>query len=314
MTSKQQRYYLVLGFALLVLLIGLHLMNWSLDFSVFNDPVIWYDIRFPRTMTALFCGILLSVSGLLLQILFNNPLAGPSILGISSGASLGVALAVLTGVGTVSLSGAAFLGALMYSMILLGASKYVKSTISLLLVGIMLSAFTSAFVDILQVFATASKLKFFTLWGMGSLQQVNPGELWIFLATTFLVLITGFVIYKDLSIYTQGETFSRQLGMNIKRFRWIVIVITSLAVAVTTALCGPIAFIGIAVPNMVRIVFKTSNGFILLLGTILFGAIFLLLCDGIILCLDNWLILPINAVTALFGIPFIVWIIVKDVS
>ncbi|MBN9294852.1 MAG: iron ABC transporter permease [Flavobacteriia bacterium] len=312
MRTAHQKYWIVSGAALLLLLAFLHLMSWEWDFSFLKDDVILQSIRLPRTFSALFCGILLAVSGLLLQILFSNPLAGPSILGISSGASLGVAIAIILGVNTFGISTASFIGALSYSILLLLVGRFVKSTTSLLLVGIMLSSFTNAFIEILQVYAQEAKLKYFTLWGMGSLQQVNGTELVSFFLALLVVLLFTLYIHRDLTVFAQGEEFASYLGVNVSRLRWLIIIVTSLAVAVTTAYCGPVSFVGIAVPNLVRIVLKTANSKILIIGCLIFGPVLLLLCDGLILLLDNYFILPINSMTALFGVPFIIWIIFKQ--
>lgn len=312
MKTTRQTYWIVSGTVLLVVLTILHLMSWEFDFSFLQDDVILRSIRIPRTISALFCGVLLAISGLLLQILFSNPLAGPSILGISSGASLGVAIAIILGVNTFGISTASFIGALSYSIVLLFVGRFIKSTTSLLLVGIMLSSFTNAFIEILQVYAQEAKLKYFTLWGMGSLQQVNETELIVFALSLLVVLFFALYIHRDLTVFAQGEEFASYLGVNINKLRWLIIIITSLAVAVSTAYCGPISFVGIAVPNLVRIVFKTTNSSVLITGCLIFGPLLLLLCDGLILLLDDYFILPINSMTALFGVPFIIWIIFKQ--
>lgn len=311
MNAILYKKWMIYGLILLGLFFCLHLFAWKWDTNFLDDDILLYKIRLPRTLTALYCGALLSVSGLLLQVLFNNPLAGPSILGISSGASLGVALAVMVGVGSLGITFSSLAGALVYSLILLFVARFVKSTLSLLLVGIMLSSFTGAFIDVIQVYAQELKLKYFTLWGMGSLQQVDSVGLTYLLVTLFIVVLLSLFIAKDLTVFSQGERFSKHLGVNINRLKWLIIIITSLAVAITTAFCGPISFIGIAVPNMVRIAFKTTNGLTLILGSLIFGPILLLLCDGLILLFDQHFILPINAVTAIFGGPFIIWIILK---
>lgn len=298
---------------LLALALVLHLFAWEWNTDFLHDDIILETIRLPRTLTALFCGVLLAISGLLLQIFFNNPLAGPSILGISSGASLGVAIATISGVGSVvGIPLASLIGAMLYTMVLVFSMRFIKSTSSLLLIGILLSGFANAFISILQAYAQESKLKYFVLWGMGSLQQVDEvAVIWLML-TTGVVVVLSILISKDLSAFSQGEEFATFLGVNNKALRWMIVLITSLSVAITTAFCGPISFIGIAIPNMVRLVFKTSNSFQLIIGCVLFGPLLLLLCDGLILRMDDYLILPINAVTALFGVPFIIWIIVKQ--
>lgn len=311
--KQQYKYWRIIGVVLLALALVLHLFAWEWNTDFLRDDIILETIRLPRTLTALFCGVLLAISGLLLQIFFNNPLAGPSILGISSGASLGVAIATISGVGSVvGIPLASLIGAMLYTMVLVFSMRFIKSTSSLLLIGILLSGFANAFISILQAYAQESKLKYFVLWGMGSLQQVDEvAVIWLML-TTGVVVVLSILISKDLSAFSQGEEFATFLGVNNKALRWMIVLITSLSVAITTAFCGPISFIGIAIPNMVRLVFKTSNSFQLIIGCVLFGPLLLLLCDGLILRMDDYLILPINAVTALFGVPFIIWIIVKQ--
>lgn len=310
-----QKYWILIGFLMLASVLALHIMAWEFDFDFLKDEVILNSIRLPRSLATLFSGILLAVSGLLLQILFSNPLAGPSVLGISSGASLGVAVAVISGIGSAfGIPIASLIGAFVYTVILVLAMRFVRSTASLLLVGIMLSSFTNAFISILQVYAQESKLKYFVLWGMGSLQQVSEHDLIWFFGAVLLVVFLAIYISKDLSVFSQGDDFALYLGVNVKRLRWIIVLVSSIAVAITTAFCGPIAFIGIAVPNMVRIIFKTTNSFVLLIGCIIFGPMLLLVCDGLILLLDNTFILPINSMTALFGAPFIIWIIFKQLK
>lgn len=311
--KQQYKYWRIIGVVLLALALVLHLFAWEWNTDFLRDDIILETIRLPRTLTALFCGVLLAISGLLLQIFFNNPLAGPSILGISSGASLGVAIATISGVGSVvGIPLASLIGAMLYTMVLVFSMRFIKSTSSLLLIGILLSGFANAFISILQAYAQESKLKYFVLWGMGSLQQVDEvAVIWLML-TTGVVVVLSILISKDLSAFSQGEEFATFLGVNNKALRWMIVLITSLSVAITTAFCGPISFIGIAIPNMVRLVFKTSNSFQLIIGCVLFGPLLLLLCDGLILRMDDYFILPINAVTALFGVPFIIWIIVKQ--
>lgn len=311
---KQKSIQIIsIGFLLLFALVVYHFLAGKWSFEFLENDFILNFIRIPRTLTAIFCGALLAVSGLMLQILFSNPLAGPSILGISSGASLGVAIAVLLGLGNLTLTGASFLGALIYSLILLLIGKFVKTNTSLLLVGIMLSGFTSAFIEVLQVYAQESQLKFFTLWGMGSLQQVSQLELLYFIISLLFVIVVGIYIANDLTVFIQGEDFAKSLGVNIQAIRWLIIIVSSISVAVTTAFCGPISFVGIAVPNLVRMLFKTANAKILFIGCLVFGPILMLLCDSLVLALDEWFILPINSMTALIGSPFIIWVILKQV-
>ena len=277
--------------------------------------IIFRELRIPRTFMAIVAGAGLSIAGLLMQTLFNNPLAGPSVLGITSGSSLFVAITMLTGIpfftsdmGVVS---TALFGAIIFSLVILGFSMFVKSQISLLLIGIMLGSFTSAIIQILQTSTQASQLKAFTLWGFGSLQQVSFSQLPLIFAV-FLVGCASLVyLIKPLNLLVIGEKPTQVLGIKIQSFRILIIVVTAIFAGLITAYCGPVSFIGLAVPNIVKIVYKTQNHLQLLLGSALIGACTLLFCDLLILWVEPYFLLPLNGVTALFGSPIVVWIILK---
>jgi iron complex transport system permease protein len=291
---------------------------WSSIFS-FNanetEQLILREIRIPRILAGILAGAALSLAGNLMQTLFQNPLAGPSVLGISSGASLFVALSMLSGFSVAfsdwALVSMALLGAFLYSLIILFFSGFVRSHVSLLLVGIMLGGFTNALVQIIQVSTHATNLKAFTLWGFGSIQQVNFAQLpflsaWIALGIALLVLIL-----KPLQILVLGEVSSKQLGINTKVLRMVIIFITALLTGVVTAYCGPISFIGLAVPNVVRILYRSQNQKHVLLGCMIYGAALLLLCDYLVLLCEPYFMLPLNGITALIGSPLVVWIILR---
>jgi iron complex transport system permease protein len=282
-----------------------------------NDQslIIYRELRIPRTFMAIFAGMGLSIAGLLMQTLFNNPLAGPSVLGITSGASLCVAITMMTGISfftsDVGIVIIALIGALIFSLIILFFSLFVKSQISLLLIGMMLGSFTSALIQVLQVSSQANQIKAFTLWGFGSMQQVNFNQI----PLIFGVFITGvfalIFLIKPLNLLVIGEKPTRLLGIHMKSFRMLIIVVTSIFAGLITAYCGPISFIGLAVPNMVKLLYKTQNHLQLIIGSALVGACTLLFCDLLILWIEPYFVLPLNAVTALIGAPVVIWIILK---
>ena len=271
--------------------------------------------RIPKVITAILAGMALSISGLLMQTLFQNPLAGPYVLGLNSGASLLVALATMTGfsvfttdLGVVS---SALIGALAFGLLILLTSIYVRSKVSLLLVGIMLGSFSGALINIIQTYSDTNQLKAFTLWSFGSLSNVQFEQLGWFSFVILSAAIISLLLVKPLNILVLGDQNAYFLGVQIKRLRLLIISITAVLTGTVTALCGPIAFIGLAVPNMSKLIFKTTNHFYLLLGSALLGAILLLLCDCAIQLLSAHIAIPINAITALIGAPVVVWIILK---
>lgn len=286
------------------------------DFNANDQSLIIYrELRIPRTFMAIFAGMGLSIAGLLMQTLFNNPLAGPSVLGITSGASLCVAITMMTGISfftsDIGIVVIALIGALIFSLIILFFSLFVKSQISLLLIGMMLGSFTSALIQVLQVSSQANQIKAFTLWGFGSMQQVNFNQIplifGVFVAGVFALIF----LIKPLNLLVIGEKPTQLLGIQMKSFRMLIIVVTSIFAGLITAYCGPISFIGLAVPNMVKLLYKTQNHLQLIIGSALVGACTLLFCDLLILWIEPYFVLPLNAVTALIGAPVVVWIILK---
>jgi len=294
--------------------------------AIFNfDPInpktnhlLAREFRIPRMTMAIVAGAALSIAGLLMQTLFNNPLAGPYVLGINSGASLFVAFSFMTGIplltsdlGTVS---SALIGAFLFGVLIMSFSYKVKSHISLLLIGLMLGSFTSAVVYILQAVSSAEELKAFTMWAMGSLQHAQLSELPFILLLFVAGIVGSLFIIKPLNVLVIGERDAKLLGTNIRVVRLIIISLTALLTGLITAYCGPIAFVGLAIPNLVKIVFKTQKHGTLLLASALTGGIFLLLCDLIIQLLEQHIHIPINAFTSLIGAPFVVFIVLKRLA
>jgi iron complex transport system permease protein len=278
--------------------------------------IVFRELRLPRTSIALLAGAGLSIAGLLMQTFFNNPLAGPSILGISAGSSLFVALAIMTGFtlfsNTFGIITAAIFGALVYSLLLLVFSRFIRSNVSLLITGIMLGSFTNALIQVIESMSDVNALKAFTIWGFGSLQQVSfaqlPSILLCFLGALGLLLF----LVKPLNAYVLGEERAAQLGIPVARVKILVICCVAVFTGLITAYCGPIAFVGLAVPNIVKIRYKTSNHWYLISASALFGALLLLVCDLLILKLEAVIALPLNSITSLFGAPVVIWILLKN--
>lgn len=273
--------------------------------------------RLPKTITSIFAGAALGFAGLQMQTLFRNPLAGPFVLGISSGASLGVALLVLAGIGITgalaswSLAIASIVGSSIVLLLVLLVSINIKDSMSLLLIGLMFGAFTSAIVSVLQYFSSADDIQNFLFWTFGSTGNLSWFEMRVFIPVVVLGILIGYLQAKPLNALLLGENYAQSLGLEIKKVRIGLVISTSLLAGVVTAFCGPIAFLGLAVPHMSRIIFKSANHFILVPATLLLGSILLLLCDIIAQLPGIDLILPINAVTSLFGAPVVIWLIVK---
>ena len=327
--SKSHIIALVIGGLLIPILLIAHLIIGELDVSVgdvfgsFSNiestyyQIIW-EFRFPRVLMAAIAGSCLSVAGLLMQTLFNNPLAGPYVLGINSGSSLLVALTTMTGF-TVFQSDvanifSALVGAFLFGLVILVFARGIKSTISLLLVGLMLGSFTSAFIALMQSKADLQSLKSFTMWSLGSLQNVALDQLPIISFTFILGLIITALIVKPLNNLVLGESHTKLIGYNLKQIRIVIIAITAIFTGLVTAFCGPISFVGLAVPNILRIALKTQNHAVLLIGTVVFGASFVMICDLIIRLSSDLIHIPINVLTALIGAPVVVVILVKKIA
>jgi iron complex transport system permease protein len=329
--EKRHRILLIIALVLLPVLAYLHLtigqiQLTSSDFynAIFNytdtetGQLLVREFRFPRLIMAIVAGSSLAIAGMLMQTLFNNPLAGPYVLGINSGASLAVALGTLSGISffssNIGLIGLALTGALVFGFIVLGFSLFVRNSLSLLLVGIMIGSFTSAITSLLQTISSADSLKVFTIWGMGSLQQVELSQLGIISLFFILGLFFSFFLIKPLNALVLGENASLLLGVPVKNLRVIIIVITALLAGLVTAFCGPIAFVGLAIPNLCKMLFKTQQHLVLMLGNILLGALFLISCDILVQGLEPFILVPINVITSIVGAPFVIFIILKRLA
>lgn len=279
------------------------------------------DNRLPQAVTAVLAGGSLAVSGLLLQTAFRNPLAGPSIFGISSGASLGVALVMLILGGTVSSSlfsltgftaimAAAFTGSMVVTITILAFSKIVRNHVMLLIIGIMIGYLSSSAVTLLSFFATEEGVKGYTLWGMGDFGNVSSSLLPLFVIVSIVSLASTLLFVKPLNALLLGDQYAENLGINTQHVRHWLLLITGLLTAVTTAFCGPIAFIGLAVPHIARLILRTDNHRQLLPTTILTGSVIALLCN-VVCTLPSFGTIPINAVTPIIGAPVIIYVILK---
>ena len=284
--------------------------------------IIILNFRIPKAITAVLVGSGLSVSGLLMQTLFRNPLAGPFVLGISSGASLGVALLLLGSslFGGFLLSAtfthwtlpiAASLGAFLVLSAVIITANSVRNTMSILIIGLMFGSFASAIISVLSYFSEATKLQQFLFWSFGSLGNLSWNELLVFAIFYTLAMCGIFPILKSLNSLLLGENYAKSLGIPIQKSRNIILLITSLLTGVITAFSGPIAFVGLSVPHIARMFFTTSNHKILLPATALIGAIVLLLCDIIAQLPTSEYTLPINAITSLFGAPVVIWLLIR---
>ena len=303
-----------------MLLLGLDVCSGSIWLWPFGDltPMeqqILHAIRFPKALTAIMAGAALSVSGLMMQTLFRNPLAGPYTLGVSSGASLGVALLTMLSVFSIQLSVfslpvAACVGATMVLLLVLAVSRRVTSNVSLLIVGLMFGSIAGALVSLLQNFANPDALKLFIVWTLGSLCSVGWGDMQMMIPILLIGTLFVLLALKPLNGLLLGEDYARGLGIHVERTRLYIVLATGLLAGGVTAFCGPIAFIGVAVPHIARGLFGTSNHRITLPASALIGACLLLVCD--ILCSLFIYPLPISTVSALFGAPVIIWIILKN--
>lgn len=286
--------------------------------SIYSNII--YNFRLPKAITAVATGAAISVAGLIMQTLFHNPLAGPYVLGVSSGASLGVAVFMLAGAFLPAVfieSGwglviSAVVGAVLVLLLVLGVSFRVRQAVSLLIVGIMFGQIAGSLVTILQNSSNPDSLKLFVVWTFGSLSAVTWNYMWVMIPIVIIGLLIVFYIQKPLNALLLGENYAQGLGVNIMKTRFLIIVAIALLAGATTAFTGPIAFIGIAVPHIVRGIFISSNHRITIPGTIFTGASLLLLCDLVCQLPSDGYTLPINAVSALVGAPIIIHIILKQ--
>lgn len=280
------------------------------------------NYRLPKAIAAILVGTGLAISGLLMQTLFRNPLAGPDVLGLSSGASLGVATIILGAgflppfLGSFLLSSygiifASSLGSFLVLLAVLSVSQSLKNTLAILIVGLMFGALTNAVVGTLTYFSSAEQLQKFTFWSLGNLGNLSWSSITILSVCVAIGLFLSLMNIKPLNALLLGENYARSLGMNYKRMRLIIILATSILTGSITAFAGPIAFIGLAVPHIAKLIFQTSNHTILFWSTLLLGAIIMLICDSISQLPGSDLTLPINAVTSLFGAPIVIWLLIR---
>ena len=279
--------------------------------------------RLPQAITAVLAGAALAVSGLLLQTLFRNPLAGPSILGISDGANLGVAAVLLYFGGSLSqvtdwpISGyaaiilAAFVGASLILSLIIYFSAKVKNNVMLLIIGIMIGYLTSSLISILNYYASTDKVHAFVMWGLGNFSGVSLEQLPFFSSCTISGLLLSLLLVKPLNALLLGERYAANLGIRVKRARLFILICTGLLTATTTAFCGPVSFIGLAVPHMARLLLGSSNHTLLVPVTMLTGACVALLCNILMVIPGSNQILPLNAVTPMLGAPVIIYVIIN---
>jgi iron complex transport system permease protein len=331
------RYFF--GFSLLiVLLFAVNLVVGAVDipttdvfgilFGTKTDaPPSWQYIvmqnRLPQAITAMLCGASLAVSGLMLQTAFRNPLAGPSIFGINSGASLGVALVMLLMGGSISAAGfslsgfmavlfAAFVGAMLVMALILAFSTLVKNNIMLLIIGIMIGYISSSAISLLNFFATEEGVQSYMVWGLGNFGGVTMEQMPAFAIISLLGLIGSLLLIKPLNALLLGEQYAENLGINTRRTRNWLLFVTGVLTAITTAFCGPVAFIGLAVPHIARMFLGTENHQLLMPATILTGAAIALVCNIICVLPGDKGIIPLNAVTPIMGAPVIIYVILKQ--
>ena len=289
-----------------------------------SDNQVWQVIvvqtRVPQCVTALLCGMALSVAGLMLQTVFSNPLAGPSILGITTGSSLGVAVVTLlcggvvaeTLVGWTATIVGALVGAFAVMLAILALSSVIRSNVMLLVAGMMIGYLASSAISMLNFFATAEGVHSFTIWGLGSFSGVSLSQLPFFAVTVLIGLFISILLIKPLNALLLGPNYAESLGIGIRRTRFLLLVATGILSAVVTAFCGPISFIGLAVPHMARLLIGTSSHNSLMPATMLIGAVLALVCNFVCHLPGGFGTLPLNAVTPIFGAPVIVYVIVNQ--
>jgi iron complex transport system permease protein len=333
MTQNLKRYWYIM---LPILLIILFLLNVSLGsvqiplsetLKVFagqtpSQPV-WADIiidfRLTKAFTCILAGGALALGGLLMQTLFRNPLAGPDVLGLSSGASLAVALVVMTsGMGSIlfshsfTLALAASIGCIFIFLLVLGIAQRVRDNISLLIIGLMIGAATSSIVSVLQFLSKAEDQQYYLVWTFGNLSSLNWNEIQILAVAVMIGISMSVFSIKSLNAWLLGDNYATSLGISVRKSRLLIIIGTSILTGSVTAFCGPIAFVGIAVPHLARLVIDTTNHKLLIPAVIMCGGVIMLFCDILSRFPGSDFILPINAITALIGAPVVIWVILRS--
>ena len=292
-----------------------------------NGNEIWKNIivksRLPQALTAIFAGAGLSVAGLLMQTVFRNPLAGPSVLGISSGASLGVACVILlSGIfgqalsqlgffGEFAITIAAIIGAMGVMGVIIFVSQKVKGNVTLLIIGVMIGYIATAVIGVLKFFSVEEDIRAYVIWGLGSFAKVSGGQMILFCSIMAILIPLSMFLIKTLNLLLLGDGYARNLGLNIKRARFFVILASGILIAVVTAYCGPISFLGLAVPHLCRGMFQTSDHRILMPASALVGAALALVCNLIARMPGFEGVLPVNSVTALIGAPIVVSVLFR---
>jgi iron complex transport system permease protein len=299
-----------------------HINLFDPDTSRETKLTVLYQIRLPKAITSMIAGSLLAVCGLLLQSLFRNPLAGPYVLGISSGSSLFVAITtmILSTSSTLNFSlfgksaivVSSVCGALLVTVIILSVAKKTTSNITILLIGLMLSQIFGAIQSLVEYWSSSESLKAFVLWGMGSVSNTTINDLYLLIPFAILLIIASLFFVKPLNAILLNEQYAQNLGINLNTFRYGLIIITSLMVGLVTAFCGPIAFVGISVPIATRLLFKISHHFQLIILNFLIGAIALLFADVICQILSTHITVPINTITTLLGSPIVIYLLFKS--
>lgn len=296
---------------------------WHILWGDYNGNEIWQNIiwksRVPQALTALVAGAGLSVSGLQMQTVFRNPLAGPSVLGISSGASMGVAFVVLLSgtlggvalskvgiMGEIALTISAIIGSLSIMALIVFVSQKVKGNVTLLIIGVMIGYVANAVIGVLKYFSVEEDIRAYVIWGLGSFARVSGNQMTLFVSIMLVLLPISFLLVKTLNLLLLGDAYARNLGLNIKRARLQVITCSGVLVAIVTAYCGPIIFLGLAVPHLCRTMFRTSDHRILMPASLLMGGAMALVCNLIARMPGFEGALPVNSVTALVGAPVVI--------
>ena len=285
--------------------------------------LIVLETRLPQAITALLSGAAVSVAGLLLQTLFKNPLAGPEVLGINGGAGLGVAVVMLMAEGVFAVAGTgiagyaaiftgAFIGASLIIAVILFLSSMLRNKVLLLVVGVAVGYLASSLITVLNYFATAEGVHSYLIWGMGSFGAVSMEQLPFFALPTIVLLLVSLFMMKPLNVVLLGDAYAYNLGVNVKTVRNILLAVVGMLTAVVTAFCGPIAFIGLAVPHMARLLLKTNNHRMLVPGTLLVGSMVALVCNIICQLPGESGLLPLGAITPLIGAPVIIYVVLKN--
>ena len=297
------------------MIFGGDLENSSLEYIIWN-------YRIPKACTALLVGSGLALSGLLMQTLFRNPLAGPFVLGISSGASLGAAILIMgaslvAGYATfsfandIALAVASSIGSFLVLLAVLTVAMRIKDTMALLIIGLMFGSITAAIVSVLSYFSNAEELQQFIYWSFGSIGNLSWGQLVLLLSFVCIGTLLSVLSIKSLNGYLLGENYAKSLGINLKKSRYLIIIATGLLAGSITAFAGPIAFIGLAVPHLTRQIFDTTDHKILVPAVLIYGGIILLLCDAVAQLPGSVNVLPINAITSILGAPVVIWLLLR---